>query len=140
MLLLPPVARPTASGLRLARRRSGDRSGRKAIGPQLRYQAFHRYSARYRDVVRARIVLLAADGQENNEIARRPDRPVQVVSKWRKPFFEKRVAGLAERSRTGHRRAFPPQLVVAVKAIACELPARLGLPPRGSTCPISGPR
>ena len=35
-----------------------------------------RYSAPYRDVVRARIVLLAADCQENTEIARRLDTPV----------------------------------------------------------------
>jgi len=68
-----------------------------------------RYSAPYRDVVRARIVLLAGDGQENTEIARRLDTPVQVVSKWRKRFFEERLAGLAERSRTGRRPAFPPR-------------------------------
>jgi hypothetical protein len=35
---------------------------------------------------------------------------------------------LAERPRTGRPPAFPPDLVVAVKAIACELPARLDLP------------
>jgi transposase-like protein len=67
-----------------------------------------RYSAPYRDVVRARIVLLSADGAENVEIARRVDLPVQVVSKWRKRFFEERLAGLAERPRTGRRPAFPP--------------------------------
>jgi DNA-binding NarL/FixJ family response regulator len=39
-----------------------------------------RYTASYRDVVRARIVLLAADGKENIEIARRLDLPVQIVS------------------------------------------------------------
>jgi len=71
--------------------------------------ASRRYSAPYRDVVRARIVLLAGDGQENTEIARRLDTPVQVVSKWRKRFFEERLAGLAERSRTGRRPAFPPR-------------------------------
>jgi transposase-like protein len=47
----------------------------------------HRYSAPYRDVVRARIVLLAAEGAENTAIARRLELPVQVVSKWRKRFF-----------------------------------------------------
>ena len=67
-----------------------------------------RYSAPYRDVVRARIVLLAAEGQENTEIAHRLDTPAQIVSKWRKRFFEERLAGLAERSRTGRRPAFPP--------------------------------
>jgi len=69
----------------------------------------HRYSAPYRDVVRARIVLLAADGQENTEIARRLDLPVQIVSKWRKRFFEERLAGLAERPRTGRRPGFSPR-------------------------------
>ncbi len=68
-----------------------------------------RYSAPYRDVVRARIVLLAAEGQENTEIARRLDTPVQIVSKWRKRFFEAGLAGLAERSRTGRRPGFSPR-------------------------------
>ena len=68
-----------------------------------------RYSAPYRDVVRARIVLLAAQGRENTEIARRLDTPAQIVSKWRKRFFEERLAGLAERSRTGRRPAFSPR-------------------------------
>jgi transposase-like protein len=67
-----------------------------------------RYSAPYRDVVRARIVLLAAAGEENVGIARRLELPVQVVSKWRKRFFEERLAGLAERPRTGRPPAFPP--------------------------------
>jgi hypothetical protein len=70
--------------------------------------ASRRYTAPYRDVVRARIVLLAADGQENTEIARRLSLPVQIVSKWRKRFFEERVGGLAERPRTGRRPSFPP--------------------------------
>ena len=68
-----------------------------------------RYSAPYREVVRARIVLLAAGGAENVEIARRLELPVQVVSKWRKRFFEERLAGLAERPRTGRPPAFPPR-------------------------------
>ena len=68
----------------------------------------HRYTAPYRDVMRARIVLLAADGAENREIARRLDTPVQIVSKWRKRFFEECLAGLAERPRTGQPPAFPP--------------------------------
>jgi transposase-like protein len=70
--------------------------------------ASRRYSAPYRDVIRARIVLLAAEGQDNTEIAQRLDTPVQIVSKWRKRFFEERLAGLAERPRTGRRPSFPP--------------------------------
>lgn len=59
----------------------------------------HRYSAPYRDVVRARVVLLAADGWENKAIAQRLDLPVQIVSKWRRRFVEERLAGLQERPR-----------------------------------------
>jgi DDE superfamily endonuclease/Homeodomain-like domain len=87
-----------------------------------------RYSAPYRDVVRARIVLLAADGTENVEIARRLELPVQVVSKWRKRFFEERPRAWRSDPGPADGPLSPPGLVVAVKAIACELPARLGLP------------
>jgi transposase-like protein len=68
-----------------------------------------RYTSPYRDVVRAKIVLMAAQGLENKEIARRLDLPFQIVSKWRKRFFEERLAGLAERSRTDRRPVFPPR-------------------------------
>jgi len=67
-----------------------------------------RYTSPYRDVVRAKIVLLAAQGLENKAIASRLDLPFQVVSKWRKRFYEQRLAGLEERSRTGRRPVFPP--------------------------------
>lgn len=41
-----------------------------------------------RDVVHAKIVLLAAEGLENKTMASRLDVPVQIVCKWRKRFFE----------------------------------------------------
>jgi DNA-binding NarL/FixJ family response regulator len=44
--------------------------------------------------MRAKIALLAADGLSNKEIGLRLDLPRQIVSKWRKRFFEKRLAGL----------------------------------------------
>jgi transposase len=58
--------------------------------------------------MRAKIALLAADGLENKQIGERLDLPRQIVSKWRKRFFEERLAGLEERSRRGRPRAFPP--------------------------------
>ena len=58
--------------------------------------------------MRARLVLFGAEGEENIAIAHRLELPVQIVSKWRKRFFEERLAGLAERQRTGRRPAFPP--------------------------------
>lgn len=66
------------------------------------------YTLPYRDVVRAKIVLLAAEGLENTVIGERLDLPRPVVSKWRKRFFEERLAGLEERPRTGRPTVFPP--------------------------------
>ena len=68
-----------------------------------------RYTSPYRDVVRARIVLLAAQGLRNDEIAARLDTPRQVVSKWRKRFHDQRLAGLSDLPRGGRPSAFPPR-------------------------------
>jgi transposase len=51
--------------------------------------------------MRARIVLMAADGLENSEIAARLDTRREIVSKWRKRFFERGLAGLEEGDRGG---------------------------------------
>ena len=67
-----------------------------------------RYTLPCRDVVRARIVLMAADGLDNDEIAARLDTRREVVSKWRKRFFEQGLAGLEERPRGGRPPVFPP--------------------------------
>jgi transposase len=67
-----------------------------------------KYTLSYRDVVRAKIVLLAAEGLENKEIGVRLDMPRPVVSKWRKRFFRERLAGLEERPRRGRPPAFSP--------------------------------
>ncbi len=66
------------------------------------------YTLSYRDVVRAKIVLLAAEGLENKVIGERLDMPRPVVSKWRKRFFRERLAGLEDRSRRGRPSAFSP--------------------------------
>ena len=67
-----------------------------------------RYTLPYRDVVRAKIVLMAAAGLDNDEIAERLDTGREVVSKWRKRFFEQGLAGLEERPRGGRPPAFSP--------------------------------
>lgn len=86
------------------------------------------YTAAYDEVVRAKIVLLAADGLENTVIAARLDVRPQLVSLWRKRFFDEGLEGLKDRPRAGRPRVFPPLAVVAVKALACELPAETGVP------------
>jgi transposase len=67
-----------------------------------------KYTSPYREVIRARIVLYAAEGFSNDEIAARLDTPRQIVSKWRKRFFEQRLAGLEERERRGRPARFSP--------------------------------
>jgi transposase len=58
--------------------------------------------------MRAKVVLLAADGLSNKEIGERLDLPRQIVSKWRKRFYRKRLAGLQEQPRRGRPRSFSP--------------------------------
>ena len=67
-----------------------------------------RYTLPYRDVIRAKIALLAAEGLGNDQIAARLDTRREVVSKWRKRFYEERLAGLEERPRAGRPPDFPP--------------------------------
>ena len=87
------------------------------------------YTLPHRDVVRAKIVLMASVGLSNDRIAAHLDTPRQIVSKWRKRFYSQRLLGLDELPRSGRPAGFsPPGIVIAIKALACELPSRLGLP------------
>ena len=99
-----------------------------------------RYTSPYSDVVRARIVLYAAEGLGNDEIAARLDTPRQVVSKWRKRFYDERLAGLTDLPRGGRPPSFPPDVVVAIKALACELPAKTDTAAGSLAVPRPGPR
>jgi hypothetical protein len=67
-----------------------------------------KYTSPYCDVVRAKIILLAAAGLENTQIAARLDLPRQIVSKWRKRFCQERLGGLESRPRRGRPNLFPP--------------------------------
>ena len=87
-----------------------------------------KYTLPYFEVLRAKMILLAAEGQSNDEIGASLDIGRDVVSLWRKRFFHERLPGLEERPRPGRPPVFPPEVVVQVKAIACELPATLGVP------------
>ena len=68
-----------------------------------------RYTSPYRDVIRAKIVLLAAQGLSNDVIGARLDTPRQIVSKWRKRFCWARLTGLEEEPRGGRPARFSPQ-------------------------------
>lgn len=69
----------------------------------------HKYTLPYFSVIRAKIILLAAQGLPNDEIALRLSTRREVVSMWRKRFFEQRLDGLEERPRPGRPRVFPPR-------------------------------
>jgi hypothetical protein len=68
-----------------------------------------KYTLPYFQVVRALMILLAAEGHSNDEIAAALSVGRDVVSLWRRRFFYERVAGLEERPRPGRPRAFPPR-------------------------------
>jgi len=67
------------------------------------------YTSPYRDVMRARIVLLASQGLGNDRIAARLGMPRQIVSKWRQRFYTQRLPGLDEQPRGGRPARFSPQ-------------------------------
>jgi transposase-like protein len=64
--------------------------------------------APFREVQRARIILDAAAGFSDAEIARRRDCTTKTVGKWRRRFCEERLEGLRDEPRAGRPRRFPP--------------------------------
>ena len=71
-------------------------------------QMARKYTLPYFKVVRAKAILLAAGGLENKQIGERLDLPREIVSKWRKRFFEERLNGLQDRPRRGRPSRFSP--------------------------------
>jgi transposase len=69
------------------------------------------YTASYASVIRAKIVSLAAEGEQNVRIAQRLDLHVDVVSTWRKRFFMFGLAGLEDRPGRGRPRSFTLEVV-----------------------------
>ena len=67
------------------------------------------YTRPYFEVLRAKMILLAAEGWSNDAIARSVRTRREVVSLWRKRFFEERLAGLEDHTRSGRPRAFSPR-------------------------------
>ena len=67
------------------------------------------YTSPYRDVVRAKIVLLASQGLGNDQIAAQLGMSRQIASKWRHRFWLERLPGLEERPRGGRPARFSPR-------------------------------
>lgn len=85
-------------------------------------------TAPYQQVVRARIVLDAARGDSNNQIAHRHGVVVDTVRLWRGRYADHGLDGLKDRPRSGRPPRFTPLQQAEVKALACQLPAETGVP------------
>src|SRR5437867_5571761 len=68
-----------------------------------------KYTLPYFQVQRAKMILLAAEGLNNDEIAARLDSCREVVGRWRKRFFTERLNGLEEQARPGRPRTLSPR-------------------------------
>ena len=68
-----------------------------------------KYTLPYFEVLRAKMILLAAQGRSNDEIGASLDIGRDVVSLWRKRFFRERLPGLQEQPRPGRPPVFPPR-------------------------------
>jgi transposase len=112
---------------------------RTIVLPAADRQRLHRLArsqtASYRQVIRARIVLLAAGGLSNNQIAGRLAINVGTVRCWRGRYAEEGLAGLADRPRSGRPPQFTPLQQTQIKALACQLPAETGVPLSRWSCP-----
>jgi hypothetical protein len=64
----------------------------------------NKYTLPYYQVVRAKMILLAHKGLSNDQIADHLATRREIVSMWRKRFFEQRLRGLDDRPRPGRPR------------------------------------
>lgn len=90
--------------------------------------ALTRPTVQARMLLRARIVLAAAEGGSNAGIARDLGICEDTVRKWRCRYALRGLGGLADAPRPGRPRRFSPVARAQVTAIACELPALRGMP------------
>ncbi|HEX4791902.1 MAG TPA: IS630 family transposase [Actinospica sp.] len=79
-------------------------------------------SGQVRAVLRARIVLLAADGVANARIAAACDTSVNTVRKWRSRFVEHGMAGLLDARRSGRPRIYGSGARIEIVAAATSAP------------------
>ena len=68
-----------------------------------------KYTLPYFQVQRAKMILYAAEGMSNDQIAACLDTRRAVVSLWRKRFYADRLPGLEEHARPGRPRTFSPR-------------------------------
>ena len=79
-------------------------------------------------VLRAQIVLRAAEGQQNKEIAAALGIARHTAQHWRDRFAAERLAGLEDKPHCPPPRFYGPEIQAKIVLIACQSPASLGWP------------
>ena len=92
------------------------------------------HKTEYRLRTRAQVVLHAARGRSNARIARETGLHLDTVRCWRGRFAAHGLGGLRDRERSGRPPSFTELQGAEVKALACELPAKTGVPLAKWTC------
>jgi putative transposase len=96
-----------------------------------------RHTAPQQLVLRARIILLAADGLNNSQIARTLGLEADTVRLWRQRWPTGQAVALTDRSveerltdapRSGCPARITPEQVCRIVALACEAPSAAGRP------------
>ena len=106
---MPGCARAVPVRLTIKRRRKLEQIVAAATSPQ-------------RLVLRARIVLLAAAGPANAEIARQLGCSTATARTWRRRFAVRGIAGLFDKPRPGRPETHGPSARLAVLAVATSVP------------------
>ena len=126
---------------RRARKGSLPRPGPRACPITLTAADRHRLKQRasghktpFRDRLRALIVLLAARGHATAVIAARVGVSLDTARTWRTRFAAAGLAGRTDLPRSGRPRLFTEVQRAEVIALACELPAKHGVPLSTWTC------
>jgi transposase len=119
------VGSPTLDG---AYRVSG-RATAIVLSPTERAELERRVRARtssQQAALRARIVLLAAEGHQNKEIATDQGIARGTARQWRQRFAERCLEGLADKSHCPPPRLYGPEVQAKVVVLACQPPESLG--------------
>ena len=102
-----------------------------ALSEEERAELKHRaacYTRPHREVLRAKLVLLAAEGATNTEIGEQLGMTRKSVGRWRKRFCEQGIEGIEDLKRTGRPRRFPPGGDRPGQSGRLRSPARTGRP------------
>src|SRR5262245_53406582 len=99
------------------------------LSPEDRAELDRRVHARtgsQQDALRARIVLLAAEGRDTTAIAAALGVARGTARSWRARFAARGLAGLADRPHRPPPRLYAPEVQARIVVLACQAPADLG--------------